>query len=112
MAKQGKSTETTKVHRIEATDDTPRKTKKNQPSTTKETEKKPAVKAATSHENIFTATGRYFKGAWEELKQVRWPNRKNTWEMTLAIILFTLAFLTFILLIDAGFNWAFEQILK
>ena len=51
----------------------------------------------------------YFKGAWIELKQVRWPDRKSTWGMTFAVVLFTLFFVVLILLLDAGFKYLFEK---
>lgn len=54
----------------------------------------------------------YFKGAWIELKQVRWPDRKSTWGMTLAVVLFTLFFVVLILLLDAGFKYLFDFIIK
>ena len=111
MAKQGKSTEKTKVHRIKATDDAPKKTKKSQPKAVKKTTSKPVAKT-TSNKNLLSAIGGYFRGAWEELKQVRWPNRRTTWAMTSAVIIFTIIFVIFILLVDAGFNWVFEKILK
>lgn len=58
------------------------------------------------------AIGRYFKGAWTELRQVRWPNRKATWSLTLAVILFTVFFFVLIVLLDAGFKELFNLILK
>lgn len=54
----------------------------------------------------------YFTGAWYELRQVRWPTRKATWGLTLAVLLFSLFFVVFILLLDAGFKYLFEQLLK
>ena len=39
----------------------------------------------------FRAIGGYFAGAWVELRQVRWPNRRATWSLTLAVILFPLS---------------------
>ena len=54
----------------------------------------------------------YFKGAWIELKQVRWPDRKSTWGMTFAVVLFTLFFVVLILLLDAGFKYLFDFIIK
>lgn len=59
----------------------------------------------------FVALGRYFKGAWIELKQVRWPNRKATWSMTGAVLLYTAFFVILVLLLDAGFKYLFELIL-
>lgn len=54
----------------------------------------------------------YFKGAWLELKQVRWPDRKSTWSLTFAVIVFTAFFVTLILLMDAGFKYLFDFIIK
>lgn len=54
----------------------------------------------------------YLKGAWEELKQVRWPTRKMTWELTAAVLGFSGLFVVFILLLDALFKYLFNLILK
>lgn len=61
---------------------------------------------------LLSPVGRYFKGAWVELKQVRWPNRKATWGLTLAVIVFTIFFVILIILLDAGFKELFKLILK
>ncbi len=55
--------------------------------------------------------GGYFKGAWDELRQVRWPNRRSTWSLTLAVILFSLFFAGVILALDYAFNYLFKEIL-
>lgn len=67
-------------------------------------EKKPA-KTKKDRDN-------YFTGAWHELKQVRWPDRKATWGMTFAVIVFTIFFVIMILLLDAGFKYLFDVMLK
>lgn len=61
---------------------------------------------------IFKKIGKYFKGSWVELKQVRWPNRRATWSLTGAVILFTGMFLGLIILLDAGFDLLFKLIIK
>ena len=53
----------------------------------------------------------YFRGAWYELQQVRWPDRRTTWAMTGALLLFTAAFIILIILIDFGFNELFKLIM-
>lgn len=58
------------------------------------------------------AFGGYFKGAWFELRQVHWPNRKATWSLTGAVLLFTGFFVVLILLLDVLFKYLFELILK
>ena len=74
-----------------------------------------AVKIKKPKKGIFkilAAIGGYFKGAWKELRQVRWPNRKSTWGLTFAVLLFTAFFFMLITLLDAGFKYLFELILK
>ena len=83
-------------------------------SVKKETAPKKATKevADTTHsKNIFKAASGYFKGAWEELRQGRWPNRRATWSLTAAMLLFTAFFVVLILLLDALFKYLFELIL-
>lgn len=67
----------------------------------------PLKKAATP----FIGLGGYFAGAWAELRQVRWPNRKATWSMTGAMLGFTAFFVVLILLLDALFKYVFELML-
>ena len=57
------------------------------------------------------AMGGYFKGAWQELRAVRWPNRRNTWGLTLAVLGFTAFFIVLILLVDAGFQYFFQKVI-
>ena len=57
------------------------------------------------------AIGGYFKGAWQELRLVRWPNRRATWGLTLAVILFSLFFAAMILGLDTLFHYLFKEIL-
>jgi preprotein translocase SecE subunit len=57
----------------------------------------------------FRAVKDYFVGSWKELRLVRWPNRKQTWAMTLAVILFSLLLGVLIFLLDAGFTLLFKK---
>ncbi len=57
------------------------------------------------------ATGRYIRNSWYELRQVRWTNRRATWGLTLAVILFSVFFATFILLFDWIFNWLIKEVI-
>lgn len=125
MAQKNAVESKTRVRRITAKDD---ETKQPSPHTSKAstTVKKTASKttkkiatetAATSPKQPKTTAKKsgdvgYFKGAWQELKLVRWPTRSATWSMTAAVLVFTLIFVVLILLLDAGFNWGFNQILK
>lgn len=57
------------------------------------------------------SAGGYFKGAWVELRQVRWPNRRATWSLTFAVLVYSAFFVVLVLLLDAGFKYLFELIL-
>lgn len=55
--------------------------------------------------------GRYVKGAWFELRQVVWPDRKSTLKLSLAVILFTALLTVFIVALDFGFEQLVKRIL-
>ena len=59
----------------------------------------------------FVALGRYLRDSWRELRQVRWPNRKATWKMVLAVLIYTAIFMILIGLLDLLFTWLFNLIL-
>ncbi len=108
--------ENKKVTRITATDDALKKAPK--PAVASKTKAVKAQKVTktdttetTEKKNIFARMGGYFKGAWVELRQVRWPNRKATWALTVAVILFSLFFMGLIVLLDMLFKWIFEIII-
>lgn len=76
--------------------------------------KTPKVKTKRSKNafaRFFGAIGGYFKGAWVELRQVRWPTRRATWGLTGAVLLYSAFFVVLVLLLDAGFKYLFELIL-
>jgi preprotein translocase SecE subunit len=109
-----KVAEKTKVTRISAKDDTSKSVKAVKAKAVKAG--KPARKAPKirqeGKQNILVRIGQYFKGAWVELKQVRWPTRKATWGLTIAVILFSAFFVGVILLLDALFQWLFDFIIS
>ncbi len=121
-AKKTTASSETKVTRIKATDKphklTPaekaaKRTSReldqpsNKPSKAEEAEQK-KEKQRRSIGGPFKSLGAYFKGAWYELRQVRWPDRENTWKMTGALLAFCAFFIALILLMDAGFKYLFE----
>ncbi|MFZ2545009.1 MAG: preprotein translocase subunit SecE [Candidatus Saccharimonadales bacterium] len=57
---------------------------------------------------LFRAIGGYFKGAWVELRLVRWPNRRATWSLTGAVLIYSAFFVVLVLLLDAAFKYLFE----
>ena len=60
----------------------------------------------------FVALGRYFRASWREIRRVVWPNRKFTWKMTLAVIIFVVFFATLISLLDMLFTLIFNNLIK
>lgn len=60
----------------------------------------------------FVALGRYFRDSWRELRQVRWPNRKASWKLTFAVLVYCAVLMAFILVLDLIFTFIFEIILK
>ena len=123
-----KSTTSTKVTRIKATDSAgksakaatkPIKSQKNLKSarTTKADKALAAEKAAAKKakreqsRNPFIRLAEYTKGAWYELRQVRWPDRAETWKMTGALLVFCAFFVGLILLLDILFKYLFELII-
>lgn len=71
----------------------------------------PADKQPQKWARPFRAVGGYFKGAWEELRLVHWPNRSATWGLTVAVIMFSLFFAGMILGLDTAFSYLFKEIL-
>ena len=59
----------------------------------------------------FVAFGRYIKESWREIRQGRWPNRKATWKMVFAVIIYTALFVLIITLLDIFFAWLSNLIL-
>lgn len=104
MAKPKNNPEATTVTRVVASDDT--KTAKKP--------KKTAARVMTSDDemvkkqNIFKKFIGYFKGSWYELKQVRWPNRRATWGMTAALLIFTAFFVLLIVVTDTLWEYLFK----
>ncbi|MBR5669597.1 preprotein translocase subunit SecE [Candidatus Saccharibacteria bacterium] len=122
----------TKVTRIKAKDDGPKtksedaekitrkvsvKAKNSESKKTKIAAKK-AEKAADkdAKKSLKKADGKekkvgYFRGAFRELRQVRWPNRKETWKMTLSVIIYVVILAAAIMLLDALLQLIFNQLL-
>ena len=79
--------------------------------TTKKIEKSAEKKTKKEGKKVFilfrpfVALGRYLKESWAEIRQVRWPNRKATWKMVLAVLIYTALFVIIISLLDLLFKW-------
>ncbi len=122
MAKKSSSKKTKQsdstVVRIKASDSAPKKgevkTNASEPKVVKAEATEPKVRKKRSAKGIlrpFAAIGAYFKGAWVELRQVRWPTRRATWGLTGAVLVYSAFFVVLVLLLDAGFKYLFELIL-
>ena len=94
------------------------KDKKTEKTAKKESKKKAKAKKEASTKKVFilfrpfVALGRYLKDSWKEIRQVRWPNRKATWKMVLAVLAYTALFVIIISLLDMFFTWLFSLIIK
>lgn len=53
----------------------------------------------------------FLKGAWKELKLVKWPDRKETTKLTIAVFTFAITFGVIIALTDYGLDKLFRSIL-
>lgn len=51
---------------------------------------------------------KYFRNSWAELRQVTWPDRKTTWKLTFAVIVFAVIFG----LAAAGTDWVLDKVIK
>ena len=88
------------------------KTKKVAEKKAKKAEKKAGEKKSFILFRPFVAFGRYLRDSWREIRQVRWPNRKATWKMVLAVLVYTAIFILLISLLDMLFTWLSSLIIK
>ncbi len=112
----------TKITRIKASD-SPEPKKEEQKIDKKAERKAEKVKRKTEKRELragkkpfilfrpFIALGSYLKNSWLEMRQVRWPNRKATWKMVLAVFVYVLIFGGFLLLLDVLFDLLFNKLL-
>lgn len=54
---------------------------------------------------------RYFRNAFTTLREVTWPNRKETRQLTVAVVLFAIIFAALITAVDYGLDKVFKRIL-
>jgi preprotein translocase subunit SecE len=53
----------------------------------------------------------YFRNSWKELRQVTWPSRRESRQLTTAVIIFAVVFGVMIALVDFGLDKLFKQVL-
>lgn len=109
MADKKKASSAKVTTRVVATTDD-----KKQPtqSTKKVAAKEPTKKAEKKQKKEKKPRDNYFVGAWRELKQVRWPDRKSTWGMTLGVIAYSVFFFVLVIVLDAIFKYLFDFLVK
>lgn len=53
----------------------------------------------------------YVRNSWKELRLVTWPTRRESWQLTLAVVLFAVIFGGIVTLVDYGLDKIFRQLL-
>ncbi|MBX6334211.1 preprotein translocase subunit SecE [Candidatus Saccharibacteria bacterium] len=53
----------------------------------------------------------YFRESWKELRQVTWPSRRETWQLTLAVIIFSVIFGALVAVVDFGLDKVFKKLI-
>lgn len=101
------STKSTSVVK-EATTAKEQSSPKNTKAEKKPTKEKKGKKDTSGKKKLQNPIDAYFSGAWSELKQVRWPDRSETWTMTVGLLAFTIFSIILILLLDAIFKYLFK----
>lgn len=74
-------------------------------------EAKPSHRDHAKKPGVLRRIGGYFKGSWQELRQTKWPTRSATWSLTVAVIIFTLFIMLFIIAVDNLFGLLFERLI-
>jgi preprotein translocase subunit SecE len=54
----------------------------------------------------------FFKDAWQELRKVHWPSRKETYVATLVVIVVVLLIGVFLAVVDFGLTRAIQAIVS
>jgi preprotein translocase SecE subunit len=57
-----------------------------------------------------SATPRFFKEAWAELRQVEWPDGRTTARLTFAVFVFSVVFGAIITVVDYGLDKIFRKV--
>lgn len=53
----------------------------------------------------------YIRGSWRELRQVTWPNWKQSWRLTWAVLVFSVFFGGIVAVVDYGLDKMFKQLI-
>ena len=62
--------------------------------------------------NRFRKAATFFKEAWQELKRVHWPTRKETYAATSVVLVLVLIIALYLALVDLGLTRAVQALLS
>ena len=62
--------------------------------------------------NRFRKATTFFKEAWQELKRVHWPTRKETYAATSVVLVLVLIIALYLALVDLGLTRAVQALLS
>jgi preprotein translocase SecE subunit len=51
----------------------------------------------------------YIRNSWRELRLVAWPNRRQTWQLVNAVIIFSVVFGIIVAVVDFGLDKLFKE---
>lgn len=51
----------------------------------------------------------YVRNSWRELRLVTWPNRRQTWQLVNAVIIFSVVFGILVAIVDYGLDKLFKE---
>ncbi len=54
---------------------------------------------------------KYFREAWAEIRLVTWPNRRETYRLTVAVLIFSVIFSTIVAVLDYGLDKLFKELI-
>jgi preprotein translocase subunit SecE len=60
----------------------------------------------------FQQSVEFFKEAWQELKKVHWPSRKETYAATSVVIVVVLIIALFLAAVDFGLTRAIQAVIR
>lgn len=54
---------------------------------------------------------KYFRESWAEIKLVTWPNRSETFRLTLAVFIFAIVFAAIVAILDTAIDKIFKELI-
>lgn len=75
----------------------------------KASKKKPSKKPSKKKDDSSKKKSNYFARSYRELKKVTWPTRKESWRLTIAVILFAGALTGIAVMVDYIFRNIIER---